>query len=200
MPTRANNQVLSERERLLREEIVNVLRNGAMAKGNDDGADLDALGNEYEHGGRGPSMPAAASPPHQTLKIDPQHAQILGADVENAVVETSFGEFNLNEIEVAQVAAICRQAVTRSLQDVLSALGDRYGIPELEAAIEKQTEMFRNGGAVATTQPVPQSNASVVEAEFTHEDDELDEENMETVVPLNKPRPKKQKRTNAHAG
>lgn len=134
--------------------------------------------------------------------LDPEGAEILFINIVSGRVVTTLGEFPLNEIEMAQLAFVGLNCLTRNLQAVVSSLETKYRIPDLkEHAALAQKQMLEQQKITKAQDELlaSQSNANSdgdAASEFAPLDDEIDEENDLPPIPLNRRRPRGRPRKN----
>lgn len=116
--------------------------------------------------------------------IDPEKVEVLLINLINGKIVTTMSEFEMNEAERAQVAFVAVNSIGRNLQEIITSVGSKYGIPELQQAMQEQatkaaTELnaerqrqFTEG--VKTVKPTNSASGPTAALEGV-EDDDFDE-------------------------
>lgn len=170
---------LAEREQAMRDEIFKLDKGGAMP-------------------GRTVTLGAGTPIPTQTTVttvlgepdagnrtgrgvIDPAKVEVLLINLINGKIVTTMSEFEMNEAERAQVAFVAVNSIGRNLQEIITSVGSKYGIPELQQAIQKQAEeAAKTLNAERTTNSADTGKVALVEK---IKDDDFDEEETLPALP-----------------
>lgn len=168
---------LLERERKLRAEILR----------RDEAPRARVPNNTYDLHRGIEAPPPARNVEEPVSDLNPETAHLLYVDCVSGRVVTTFGRFQLSEMERAQVAYVAMEPVKRTMNSVLDAMAANNGVPQLEKMVEKQLEnAVKEAAAAAIPPPLPIEPETPIPV-----GDDIDEEKDLPPIPLNRRRGKK---------